>query len=374
MAMSTEKARYVLACAALERLSDDKVYMPMKTLFAPPTPPETTDKVVADTYRKKHWQRSFIQRLIDANLVLRFDEEGNQVNYGCVRGRGDVLEKMVEESEDPVLSGVSIKHFLFPSDYALSEGVEELLHGATAAEEELEQIAQEKGAEIHADLVEEHGVAAGNAVSLLGTIIKTSDLQGVLRANVALLYTIRQVMDHQQDGLELVVKGLMRVEEQVNGIRNDMKKAPQPAPQRKDFVRDVEVDIVAKKVAKSVTESMATKSASIAHGAAAEVLSAWDSTVVDVVQKQLDEVKKGLRVKEAIDQLRSRSTEASDRMAQLLELMRSWAERGKNIDAGLEMMMEEVMKDERTVGKSDPGVQHSQRKRSNSPPVGRDGK
>jgi hypothetical protein len=121
---------------------------------------------------KKHWQRTFIDRLVDLGLVVRHSE-GHALEYEGVEP--ETLQLIAEEDGQR-----TIKWLLYPSRYTLTDEMEELLHPNPV--EEFED--DEDGLEVEDVTEEELEAATGGLppVSLRMDIL-VNLLQGVQMLN-----------------------------------------------------------------------------------------------------------------------------------------------------------------------------------------------
>jgi hypothetical protein len=123
--MNKDKAKVILALRAVKRLHSDGEPWTMRELFGPRDDSDTRNSILAKYANQKTWQRDFIHRLIEEEVVEKIKKDNHHVAYrkipikneppfGC--DQMDILEHIILEGDEDN-PGPSIKWFVFPSSY-----------------------------------------------------------------------------------------------------------------------------------------------------------------------------------------------------------------------------------------------------------------
>ena len=140
--MNKDRAKIVLALRAVRRLdsSSDEPWT-MKELFAPREDSDARDATLAKYATQKTWQRNFVYRLIEEEVVEKVKQDGHHVAYQKVavgNDSMDILEHILLEGDEDS-PGQSIKWFVFPASYDPPEWYVSDEEAATEDEEENEE-------------------------------------------------------------------------------------------------------------------------------------------------------------------------------------------------------------------------------------------
>lgn len=195
--LDSKQARLRLAVYAVGRLSkSEEEPWGMRHLFSPLTDDDQEDPELAKQARGKSWRRTFIQRLIDADLVEKVSNNGAVAYEGVDQA---ILREMVEETDDEDHPGQTVKHFLLPQYYDPSPGLrariypDNFIHDdgeteeekkATAKDEVEEDEEEESSGDPMAELIGFQVTLLSTAQELLGEVKKVREDQATLLTEV----------------------------------------------------------------------------------------------------------------------------------------------------------------------------------------------
>lgn len=179
-----DKVKYLLSFVAVDRLVVGDGPFTLQQLFDPKdgmAPSKVVSMVeslptdtVRDVLKSRRWRVSLMDRLVEAGLAEKDKIDGSVVYAAYDKETLSAI--LVEEANN---LGTSLKHFLFPKDYDLSDAIREKVQGPDA-----ERIPELEESELEEEEDEEAGSALAELISFQTTLL--SSVQEVLQSNSAL--------------------------------------------------------------------------------------------------------------------------------------------------------------------------------------------